>query len=71
MAAEAGEVRLATPEDEWSEVKAILVDQAECGETAGQLGSGNIDLTVELRFERAHKRSGVVADKSGIRPDGF
>src|SRR6185437_10187548 len=66
-----GEVRRATAEYKRSEVEAILVDQAELGETAGQLGTRNVDLTIDLRLECAHERSHAVADESGVRPDRF
>src|SRR5690242_19616868 len=59
----AGEVRLACPEHEWPEVKAIFVAEPELRERAGELGSRDVDVARDVRFQPAHERLEVALNE--------
>src|SRR4051812_38833898 len=64
----AGKVRLSAAKHEGAEVELILVDKTEVGEARRQDGPRDVDLTLDLLLQFAHKRVDVVADGVAFAP---
>src|SRR6185437_3226275 len=65
----AGKVRLAAAEYERAEVETILVDETEVGQTRCQGGPGDVDLTLDVLPQSAHKRVDALRDECGVWAD--
>ena len=44
----------------------ILVDKTEVGEAIRQVGPGDVDVALDVRFQPAHERFDVVTDERGV-----
>jgi hypothetical protein len=47
----------------------IFVDEAEVGKTRRQIGAGNVDDAVDLRFQPPYEGFEIVADKRRVGSD--
>src|SRR3977135_2619597 len=65
----ASKVRLATAKHEGAKVETILVDKTEVGEARRQGGPRDVDLTLDVLLQFAHKRVDVLPDECGVRAD--
>src|SRR4051812_18722937 len=64
-----GKERFAAAEYEGTEVEAVLVDETEVSEARREFGSGDVDLSVDIRLQSAHERFDVLRYERGIRAD--
>src|SRR5215467_10098776 len=56
----AGEVWLARPEHDGMDVESILINQIKVGQARCQVGSGYLDLPIQLGFKAAYHRLEVI-----------
>src|SRR3546814_12455785 len=65
----ASEIGRAAAERDGVQIDTILIDQAKLGEAVGQIGAGNLDLSLALGLQRTNRALEIVADQRGIGTD--
>src|SRR3546814_3642669 len=65
----ASEIGRAAAERDGVQIVTILIDQAKLGEAVGQIGAGNLDLSLALGLQRTNRALEIVADQRGIGTD--
>src|SRR3546814_9648811 len=59
----ASEIGRAAAERDGVQIDTILIDQAKLGEAVGQIGAGNLDLSLALGLQRTNRALEIVADQ--------
>src|SRR5271165_5534563 len=61
-----GEVWLAAAQHEWTQIKAIFVDQTKLSKTPRKLRPRNVDVAIDLRLQPRSERAHIIHHKRGI-----